>query len=191
MLRHFKVDRFRDQMSGRMTVATYRWVDDPDERTWDQAVAMPAETLAIRAGEYGIDPGNTELLLDVVMHETFVNYPDDQHPLWSAPSIKLAREQHLDTIADVRKAHAEIGKGWDRSRGYARSNGYPDLSRHRARMLDHIGYSPMHRGIVDAARVVARHAWLQKQQGQDVPQAMDGRELTQIEIAAANIGRRG
>lgn len=43
---------------------------------------FPKNTLAWRAAEYGIDPTDTETLLDIVLHEPFAPHPDD--PLTAA-----------------------------------------------------------------------------------------------------------
>lgn len=38
---------------------------------------FPKNTLDWRAAEYGIDPGDTATLLDIVLHEPFAPHPDD------------------------------------------------------------------------------------------------------------------
>jgi hypothetical protein len=184
MLRHYQTDQTRDQITGAHINLTYRMVDWEDGRTDTQAVAMPPETLAIRAGEYGLDPADTQLLLDVVLHETFISYPDHEHPLWTAESIALAREQHLDTVATVRHEHAE------RRKGERRPKEYPTLAVHRAALGRAVELSPMHAPVVDAGRRLARAAWMQRQAGRDAIEVdATGRPLTQVELAVRALDR--
>ena len=49
---------------------------------------FPQTTLAWRAAEYGIDPNDTETLLDIVLHEHFAPHPDN--PLTAADDPVLA-----------------------------------------------------------------------------------------------------
>lgn len=49
---------------------------------------FPKSTLAWRAAEYGIDPNDTEALLDVVLHEPFAPHPDN--PLTAGADPVLA-----------------------------------------------------------------------------------------------------
>lgn len=96
---------------------------------------FPQETLAWRAAEYGIDPADTDTLLDIILHEPFL--PDLAVPaaaatdpaaraglnastlaskgsaavepvqLHNAPSTSVAREAHQLRIAGV-KRHTRI-----------------------------------------------------------------------------------
>lgn len=177
MLRHFKAHTARDGISSMPKVVTYRMIDWPDGSTTDQAFIMPPETLALRAGEYGLDPSDTQLLLDVVLHESFIVYPDGEHPLWTAGSIAEAREQHLDTVADERHRHEE------RMRDEVRPKTYPGPELHRASLMKTAELSPVYRGVVDAGRRMARTAWMRKQQEMDADVPMtDGRLTTAVEL---------
>lgn len=49
---------------------------------------FPKTTLAWRAAEYGIDPADTDTLLDIVLHEGFAPHPDN--PLTAAADPVLA-----------------------------------------------------------------------------------------------------
>jgi hypothetical protein len=147
-----KDERYRDKTYVRVS----RLVDFSDEGTLATAVAMPPETLALRAGEYGLDPADTALLLDVVLHEGFITYADEDHPLWTAPSIAAARERHLDEVATVRARHAALGKDWDRPRGY------PTERDNRAALIRAAELSPIRRDTVLVGRRMARNTWAQR-----------------------------
>lgn len=191
MLRHYSAERQNDYMTGKPLTLAYRWVDwevggelKPDT----QAVAMPPETLAIRAGEYGLDPADTDLLLDVVLHETFISYPEGEHPLWTAESIAAAREQHLDTVATVRHEHEERGADLKRAKGY------PSKTIHKAALRQTAALSPVHAPVVDAARRMAREHWMGRQNAPARPVDSTGRLLTPVELAVARFSqenRRG
>lgn len=61
---------------------------------------FPDDTMEWRAAEYGIDPADTETLLDMVLWEPHL--PDPDRPellLHDAPDIDSAREYHLKRIA--------------------------------------------------------------------------------------------
>lgn len=159
MIRNYESKSVPDlQARGRTYVHVARMLDREDG-TIRAAVIMPPDTLAIRAGEYGLDPADTALLLDVVLHESFLEYADNDHPLWTAPSIAAARERHLDEIATVRAAHAELGKGWDRPKDY------PSPAVHRAALVRAAELSPIHRETVDQARTMARETWARIHRG--------------------------
>lgn len=102
---------------------------------------FPQETLTWRAAEYGIDPADTDTLLDIILHEPFL--PDLSTPeaaaadpaahagltaailgtkgataepvqLHNAPTTKAARDAHLLRINDVKQTHhvqVPAGKG--------------------------------------------------------------------------------
>ncbi|MFF0055688.1 hypothetical protein ACFYRI_14985 [Streptomyces microflavus] len=102
---------------------------------------FPQETLAWRAAEYGIDPTDTDTLLDIILHEPFL--PDLSTPeaaaadpaartglnvttlntkgakvepvqLHNAPTTKAARDAHLLRINNVKQDHhvqVPAGKG--------------------------------------------------------------------------------
>jgi hypothetical protein len=73
---------------------------------------MPQTILEWRAAEYGIDPTDTETLLDIVLHEPHLpmDEPDEDEPqamryaqggptLWEADSTTKARDAHLERVA--------------------------------------------------------------------------------------------
>jgi hypothetical protein len=154
MIRNYASKTVADlQTRGQVYVHVARMLDREEDGTIQAAVIMPPDTLAIRAGEYGLDPADTQLLLDVVLHETFISYPDDEHPLWTAPTIGEARERHLDEVATVRARHEAFGKGWDRPKGY------PTQTAHRAALVRAAELAPVHREMVVAGRSMARTAW--------------------------------
>lgn len=102
---------------------------------------FPQEALAWRAAEYGIDPSDTDTLLDIILHEPFL--PDlgtlegaaadpaarpgltaaalgakgvaaEPVQLHNAPTTKAARDAHLLRIDNVKQAHCvqvPAGKG--------------------------------------------------------------------------------
>lgn len=51
-------------------------------------MVFPVQTLAWRAAEYGLDPDDTEALLDVVLHEPFAPSPDDPLTAASDPVLQ-------------------------------------------------------------------------------------------------------
>jgi hypothetical protein len=155
MIRNYASKTVADlSTQGKLYVHVARMLDREDEGdTIPAAVIMPPTTLAIRAGEYGLDPADTQLLLDVVLHETFISYPDNEHPLWTAPSIQEARERHLDEVATVRRLHEKLGADWPRPKNY------PSPAAHRAALVRAAELSPIHAGAVLAGRSMARTAW--------------------------------
>ncbi|MFB6776484.1 hypothetical protein ACFCX0_03425 [Streptomyces sp. NPDC056352] len=75
-------------------------------------VLMPQNILEWRAAEYGIDPTDTETLLDIVLHEPHLpveepgedepqamRYTDGGPTLWEADSTTKARDAHLARVA--------------------------------------------------------------------------------------------
>ena len=154
MIRNQLAELARDERYlDRSWVRVARVIDVQDEGTLAAAHIMPPDTLAIRAGEYGLDPADTALLLDVVLHEPFLEYAPGDHPLWTAPSIAVARERHLDEVATVRARHAALGKDWDRPKSY------PSPAAHRAALIRAAELSPVHREKVLQGRRMAREAW--------------------------------
>lgn len=63
---------------------------------------MPLDTLEWRAAEYEIDPGDTDLLMDVVIYESVISQEGPIHPLYLADSISQARDNHLGKIMQVK-----------------------------------------------------------------------------------------
>lgn len=155
MIRNYLAESVKDERDrSRTYVRVLRLVDFQEEGTLVGAHFMPPDTLAIRAGEYGLDPADTALLLDVVLHEIEVEYPADAHPLWTAPSIAAARERHLDEVATVRARHAALGKGWDRPKDY------PTVAVNRAALIRAAELSPIYKDTVLRARRMTRETYL-------------------------------
>lgn len=69
--------------------------------------AFPMSTLEWRVAEYGFDPTDIDGLLDIIIHEQFLNYDDpidaDLPSLFKAGSQQEAREAHLERIDRVKK----------------------------------------------------------------------------------------
>lgn len=73
---------------------------------------FPSDTLEWRAAEYGIDPKDLDTLLDIVIHEPFINEPEQAVALlYDAPSIEDARDRHLARINEV-KSRAPRASGF-------------------------------------------------------------------------------
>lgn len=79
---------------------------------------FPQDSLLSRAAEYGIDPKDTETLLDIIMHEQFVTPDDDEKALPDMKSPALTNQGrhrkgdlvptdlfNAATIDDARAAH--------------------------------------------------------------------------------------
>lgn len=79
-----------------------------DGATVRTAYIFPRDTLEWRAAEYGIDPADTETLLDIVLYEPHLEIPPDKH-LYGAETVKEARE-HLLKAVSAKKAEAPRGK---------------------------------------------------------------------------------
>ena len=48
---------------------------------------FPKATLAYRAAEYGVNPADTDTLIDIILHEPFAPSPDDQLTAGEDPAI--------------------------------------------------------------------------------------------------------
>lgn len=73
---------------------------------------FPADTLEWRAAEYGIDPADRDLLLDVVLAEPWMtDGVDYTHPraLHNAETIDDARQFHLARVAEVKARYRFMG----------------------------------------------------------------------------------
>ncbi|MCX4813695.1 hypothetical protein OG601_24150 [Streptomyces sp. NBC_01239] len=93
---------------------------------------FPQDTLVSRAAEYDIDPMDVDTLLDIVLHEQFVNPDDDDKVtagmrspalknqgkfrkgdlmptnLFNAPTIEHARDAHLARIDYAKKNKVQV-----------------------------------------------------------------------------------
>ena len=73
---NYTVTRVREYYPNPMTACWQLMILKPDG--YGHGMAFPKATLEYRAGEYGIDPEDTETLLDIVLHEPFL--PDLSDP---------------------------------------------------------------------------------------------------------------
>jgi len=103
-------------------VQTGRWlqvrreIDQPDGTVVENVHCFPIETLAIRAGEYGIPVTDTDTLLDLVTHESLPDFPEpelgDVPALVAEPTLEAGRARHLARLDVVKRAHgARAPKG--------------------------------------------------------------------------------
>ncbi len=71
-----------------------------DGSTMNGKHVFPQDTLEWRAAEYEIDPADTDTLLDMVLWEPLLDEDDEPDlDVHSAPTIRAARERHLERIA--------------------------------------------------------------------------------------------
>lgn len=78
-----------------------------DGTSFLQLHVFPPETLEWRAAEYGIDPEDTDTLLDIVLNEPFA---EGESPLWTAPDRDQARAMLLEEVRE-RKARLTPPQG--------------------------------------------------------------------------------
>jgi hypothetical protein len=101
---------------------------------------MPQDILEWRAAEYGIDPADTDTLLEIVLHEphmrvteetddTPARYADDGPSLKEAVSTAAARTAHL---ARVKACPVQIEVRGQAVLAQVRTSHEPDLARVRA-----------------------------------------------------------
>ncbi|MFE1849847.1 hypothetical protein [Streptomyces sp. NPDC059489] len=100
----------------------------------------PAAALDFRAAEYGIDPEDTDALMEIILHENHIptvdredapsaRYLDDGPDLLTAENTTVARETHLRRIKTCPMSIRVRGaKGLD----VIRAGHRPDLARIRA-----------------------------------------------------------
>lgn len=98
------------RQTGRL-LQVRRQVDQPDGSVVDGWHVFPIETLAFRAGEYGVPISSPESLLELVLAEGLEEFwEDDEHKatpyLVSAPSADRGRAWHLQRLAAVQAEHA-------------------------------------------------------------------------------------
>lgn len=100
------------------------------------AHVMPQDILDIRAAEFGIDPGDVDQLMDIILHEEHVprvedaktgpRFADGGPTLMTAKSTKEAREAHL---ARCKKASIRIDVKGHRALTEIRRDRRPDEKR--------------------------------------------------------------
>jgi hypothetical protein len=67
---------------------------------------FPKTTLAYRAAEYGIDPADTETLIDIILHEPFAASPDDPVTAPNDPALAAG----LTAVAVVARGTVKVGQ---------------------------------------------------------------------------------
>jgi len=80
-------------------------VTDDEGKTVRTAYIFPKDTMEWRVAEYGIDPADTQTLLDIILFEPHVQIDPDWH-LYSAPTVDDARDHLLDRVQE-RKAESD------------------------------------------------------------------------------------
>lgn len=75
---------------------------------------FPIDTLEWRAAEYQIEPTETDLLMDIVLYERFLEQQPGEVPdLWSAPSIDEARARHVARVMEAKERQRPNGpRAW-------------------------------------------------------------------------------
>lgn len=127
---------------------------------------MPTAALEWRAAEYGIDPTDTEALMEILLHEPHMPMVDDpQHgpqyadsgpDLWTADNTDHAREAHL---ARVKASTVRIDVKGAAALAPIRAGHRPDTARIRQM-----------REQVDTSRWIKKHGGLPEQ---PLPQTPD------------------
>ncbi len=89
-------------------------VKQPSGDTVLLAYVFPSDSLEWRAAEYGIDPGEQDLLLDIVLYEPFLPPTVDKSrvPLFAADTIEEARKSHVASIMDLKKQIRPKARSW-------------------------------------------------------------------------------
>jgi hypothetical protein len=86
-----------------------REIDQPDGTVLEDVHAFPIETMALRAGEYGVSVTDTDALLDIVTYESLPEFPQPElgpfPALVAEPTLEAGRRRHLDRVAAVKAAH--------------------------------------------------------------------------------------
>ena len=78
-----------------------------DDGTVDKiAHALPVDILETRAAEYGIDPTDTDTLLEIVLYENYLppQEPDDPTTLYNAETVQEARDALITRVRTLRGA---------------------------------------------------------------------------------------
>lgn len=74
------------------------------------ATVFPHFTLEARVAEYGFDPEDVDGILDIIIHEQFLN--DGDHPdlptLFKAKHQQEAREAHIERIRRTKESHTLV-----------------------------------------------------------------------------------
>lgn len=71
---------------------------------------FPVSTPTWRIAEYGFDPNDLDTILDIIIHEQFMDFglPDDLPTLSTAKHQQEAREAHIERIRRLKVNHTEV-----------------------------------------------------------------------------------
>jgi hypothetical protein len=130
---------------------------------------LPTVALEWRAAEYGIDPADTDALLEIILHEPHLpmvddeilgpRYADNGPDLWEADNTDTAREAHL---ARIKASPVRIDVKGVKALDPVRNGHQPDTDRIRKM-----------REQVDTSRWIKKHGDLPKQ---PIPQDPAGKK---------------
>lgn len=102
--------RFLEVVQTGRYLQVRREIDQPDGTVVEDVHAFPIETMALRAGEYGVPVTDTDTLLDIVTFESLPDFPDPElgpfPALVAEPTLEAGRRRHLDRVAEFKAAHS-------------------------------------------------------------------------------------
>lgn len=101
-----------DPMGGTFRAA--QEMAQPDGSTRLVQYVMPVDVLEWRAAEYGIDPKEVDLLMDLVLYEPLVPPVEGETtpPLFTASSVEEAREIHVGRVMAVKQKLRPVPNAW-------------------------------------------------------------------------------
>ncbi|MFC8447679.1 hypothetical protein [Kitasatospora sp. NPDC057223] len=106
---NFTVERIEEDTNNGREIWIVVMVDESGSRVNH---AIPKDTLLWRAAEYGIDPTDTETLLDIILHEPYIPDPRLNDPPAAAAVRAVVNGKRVPatlataaTTADARTAH--------------------------------------------------------------------------------------
>ena len=81
---------------------------------------FPTGALVWRVAEYGFGPKDLDTILDILIHEQFMDFndPDDLPTLLTATHQQEAREAHLERIKRIKANHTEVVPHGDLKRAH-------------------------------------------------------------------------
>lgn len=92
---------------GQGHVVIDRVHEHPDGTLENGVFIFPDDTLEWRAAEYDLDPGDLDLLMEIVIAECYVT-PDSDHDmpaLFTMATVADARAHHLAKCEEIRQKH--------------------------------------------------------------------------------------
>lgn len=70
---------------------------------------FPTASIDLRAAEYGMDPDDSETMLDIILHELYITDMHHLHPKFVYNTdADTAREHYLSLIEDVKKNTVQV-----------------------------------------------------------------------------------